>query len=427
MDHCISGCDIAAIPDAGVLRVLRRQGRWVAVPLVFQGGVCARQRPADHYHVVGLSRCGQDFALIVPTPRVLDRKDIRTVESKTLAHLDAYTAPRLVEYFDHDPCPDELAELIVETPVIIEQANGLFRKKQKPIYRRADALGVKIKGEYAVGNYDILILKADHSDGLVTFLTGEGNRLPDGAAPVPGMYVMAGMKFFVAKVNLSRHSASEVKELPPLQISFRSRNFVLPIQLGKPNSCGTQNALFFMLSRKGRVETTNYNQHALPTDTQVPVFVEQLFGPFYKAAFNRAVGAYGGIVMEYAWDMQWCDPCAADPLSRAELQDLGVGWLKSGDTAAQDVYVTRLHAQYTGDQMPKDVMFRETRTRDNFQGRYVMNHRFKGDVSCKAGKDYVQRPRLQMRREAVDLAEITGWDARKIEQNIRKTIPAIYW
>lgn len=131
------------------------------------------------------------------------------------------------------------------------------------------------------------------------------------------------MKFFVAKVNLDRHRASDTKELPPLQISFKSRNFMLPIQLGKLNADEVQDALFFMLSRKGRITVANYRERKLPTNIAVPVFAEQLFGPFYKRTFQKAVGSYGGIVMEYAWDMQWCDPCAADPLSRDELQELG--------------------------------------------------------------------------------------------------------
>ena len=33
------------------------------------------------------------------------------------------------------------------------------------------------------------------------------------------------------------------------------------------------------------------------------------------------------VFTEYAWDMNWCDPCAADPLSHEELRSLGVFWL----------------------------------------------------------------------------------------------------
>ena len=367
----------------------------------------------------------RDFAMIVPTPKVLKRDDIRTVKAETVDHLDAYTAPRLVEYLDHDPC----SEPVVEVPVVVEETTGLFgrSRKQEPIYQRADALGVRIKAKYAVGTYDILILDAKQSDGLTTFLTNEGYKLPDGAERVLANYIEAGMKFFVARVNLERHAASETQELPPLQIAFKSRNFMLPIQLGKLNAETQQDALFFMLSRKGRVEVENYRARSLPTDTRIPVFVEQMFPHFYRSTFARTVGSYGGIVMEYAWDMQWCDPCAADPLSQDELQELGVTWLQPGDTAAQDVYVTRLHAQYSKYQMRQDLIFRETDNRENFQGRYVMNKPFEGNISCEAGERYVARVRQRLRREAVDLAEITGWDIRTIERNIQKTVPDGFW
>ena len=33
------------------------------------------------------------------------------------------------------------------------------------------------------------------------------------------------------------------------------------------------------------------------------------------------------VFLEYAWDMAWCDPCAADPLSTDQLRKLGVFWL----------------------------------------------------------------------------------------------------
>lgn len=56
-----------------------------------------------------------------------------------------------------------------------------------------------------------------------------------------------------------------------------------------------------------------------------------------------------------------------------------------------------------------------------------MNHPFDGDVSCEDAKDYIKNTRTRLRREAVDLADMTGWDIRKIEQNIRKTVPKVYW
>src|SRR5262249_45817340 len=46
----------------------------------------------------------KEFAVVIPVPTFIERKQIGIVEMKTIDHLDAYTAPRLVEYYDNDPC-----------------------------------------------------------------------------------------------------------------------------------------------------------------------------------------------------------------------------------------------------------------------------------------------------------------------------------
>ena len=45
-----------------------------------------------------------EFALVIPVPTFIKKDQISVVDTKTIDHLDAYTAPRLVEYFDPDPC-----------------------------------------------------------------------------------------------------------------------------------------------------------------------------------------------------------------------------------------------------------------------------------------------------------------------------------
>lgn len=363
-----------------------------------------------------------DFAMIVPTPKVLNRDQVRTVDAKIITHLDSYTAPRLVEYFDDDPC----APMVMAEPVIVEESTQRRgAKKQPPLSSRARAQGVTIKAQYAVGQYDILILKAKQSDGLATFLKGEGYKLPQGAEFVLADYIDSGMKFFVAKVNLARHAAGASRDLPPLQIAFRSKSFMLPIQLGKLNADKAQDALFFMLSREGRIEVANYQSKALPTDTNVPVFIEKVFAQFYRDMFRKTVGRAGGIVMEYAWDMSWCDPCAADPLSNADLRALGVRWAR-GEGTPQNVYVTRLHAQYSKGQMQKDLVFRTTKNRQNFQGRYVMNHPYEGALNCPEAKDYVRETKKRLSTEVRNLSKMTGWSVSSINKNVRKTVPRAY-
>jgi hypothetical protein len=360
-----------------------------------------------------------DFAMIVPTPSVLDRSQVKTVRSATVAHLDRYTAPRLVEYFDGDPCEP----VILEEPVMEAATEGGPTRKERRDGARA--LGVTIEREFAVGSYDIQMLSARQSDGLAEFLRGEGYKLPEGAEGALAGYITMGMKFFVAKVNLSRHSAKATQELEPLQLTFRSKDFMLPIQLGKLNGDGPQDLIVMALTRKGRTVLTNYMTKEIPSDVNVPVFVAQVFPQFYRAMFDRAAGNAGAF-LEYAWDMAWCDPCADDPLTLAEFQELGVSWLRKADVATPNVFVTRLHIRYGPDGFFEDLKFAVTDDRENFQGRYVMNHPFKGEITCDDGKTYVSDTRARIKEEAALLRKLTGWSAANIASNIAKTVPKRY-
>ena len=63
-----------------------------------------------------------------------------------------------------------------------------------------------IEATYTVGEYDILILSAKESGGLATWLTQNGYKMPQGAAPVLASYLAQNMRFFVAKVNLGEQA-----------------------------------------------------------------------------------------------------------------------------------------------------------------------------------------------------------------------------
>lgn len=360
-----------------------------------------------------------EFAMIVPTPKVLERSQVTTVPSATVEHLDRYTAPRLVEYFEEDPC----AEMILEEPVVAEALDGAPTRKERR--EGARALGVKIEREFAVGSYDIQMLSARQSDGLAEFLRGEGYKLPEGAEAALQGYIAMGMKFFVAKVNLSRHSAEARQELEPLQLTFRSKDFMLPIQLGKLNGDGPQDLIVLALTRKGRTVLTNYMTKDIPSDVSVPIFVGQVFPQFYRAMFDRAAGTDGAF-LEYAWDMSWCDPCADDPLTHAEFKQLGVDWVRKSEAATPNVFVTRLHIRYSQSSFFEDLKFAVTDNRENFQGRYILNHPFEGEITCEAGKDYVAATRKRIKDEAALLRQLTGWSASNIATNIAKTVPKRY-
>src|SRR6185503_11680039 len=103
---------------------------------------------------------------------------------------------------------------------------------------RSRSLGVKVEAQYTVGEYDIVILSAEQSDGLETWLKENGYRIPEGAAEVLGSYIKQKVRFFVAKVNLGEQSKLGFTYLRPIQIAFESPKFMLPIRLGTINADG---------------------------------------------------------------------------------------------------------------------------------------------------------------------------------------------
>ena len=177
------------------------------------------------------------------------------------------------------------------------------------------------------------------------------------------------------------------------------------------------------------METSNYRTVKIPSDTNVPLYVKNEFGNFYKAMFDRAVERENmrAVFVEYAWDMGWCDPCASDPLSNKELVELGARWIASDDDkpyrsmGGANAYVTRLHVRYDANTFPEDLVLMETRDRGNFQGRYVLRHPWTGKTACEAGAQYRASLRVRFEQEARNLAGLTGWSLSDISARMEQT------
>lgn len=286
-------------------------------------------------------------------------------------------------------------------------------------------LGVTVEATYTVGEYDILVLSAKESDGLKTWLTMNGYKLPEDAEEVLDPYIKDGTKFFVAKVNLEKYKTSGYTALRPLQIQFDSPKFMLPIRLGMANASGTQDLLVYGFSSKGRIEVSNYRTTKLPTDRDIPEFVQThgIFGDFYKSLFDKAWRGEGrnSVMLEYAWDISGqqsvkCDPCPTPLVTFAELREAGVWWIDSdpwGQGYSGDLFITRLHARYSRDKFPQDLQFIATPNKQQFQGRYVVHHEATGSMDCAEGKRYQTELKRRRRLEVQELAALTGWSPEK--------------
>jgi len=364
----------------------------------------------------------KDFAMVVPVPVILQEKDIKTVNKSVFDKLDDYSAPRLVEYYDEDPC---YVERVYDNYPMSQADYSMAVTSMSGAYESAERHQVTIEAQYEIGNYDILILSAKESGGLEAWLNENGYKMPVGAKEVLDPYIKTNMKFFVCKVNLENYQNSGAVNLDPLQISYESPKFMLPIRLGMANSTGVQDLIIYLYSKIGRIETTNYRTSLIPTDFKVPLFVQSEFGEFYRDLYNKAWKREGKntVFLEYAWEVSpmqnvFCDPCVGDPPMVQDLKNAGVDWLESkgqdyhtgGNTYAGNVYFTRMHLTYDREHFPQDLLFQETANKERFQGRYIITHPATGDLSCEKGQTYIQDLGKRRWNELYTYQWLTGRD-----------------
>jgi MYXO-CTERM domain-containing protein len=388
------------------------------------------------------------FAMVIPVPTVLEEADVKTLTPDVFDLVEQMGSPRLVEYWEQDPCKVDAFESDgkADKMALDEGAAG------SPSTGRAD-LGVKIEAQFTVGEYQIVILSAKDSTGLDTWLRKEGYQIPAGAEPLLRPYVESGMKFFVAKVDPKKVKfEGDRAVLSPLRFHYDSEQFNLPIRLGLANSAGTQDLIVNILSPRQRYEVANFKNVTIPTNLNLRNDVRDKFGAFYVALFDATVEKHpGAVVTEYAWDATSCDPCPGPTLTHRELQTLG-GDVLDGPTASPAAYanndfvLTRLHARY-GKSIKDDLQFKaapaiaggrehivangqleegaQSAPTNNFQARYVIRHAWTGPITCtNPVRGRWGGPDATKVQPALDLA-FAPRDVVKLPEAIAQNVPEL--
>jgi MYXO-CTERM domain-containing protein len=357
----------------------------------------------------------EDFAMVIPVPVVLGKKDVKILPAELFDRVDKLAAPRLVEYWEVDPCnAREVLQRRLDEKWI--QVEGSPR-------RSARDLGVRVEAEFEVGEYQIAILSAQESTGLDTWLRQENYNIPDGAQALLEPYVQGGSKFFVAKVDSKKvkFDAQGQAMLSPLRFHYDSKEFSLPVRLGLINAQGAQDLLVHILARSVRYELANYDNVAIPTNLDVKNEVRERFGQFYASLFDHTLANNPkAVVTEYSWAAGSCDPCPEPALTLGELVTLGADVLPTYQQAfsggqvpseyewsvPNEFVLTRLHARYDSRSLGEDLVFqaapaivggREFMQQDgqlergaieepggynNFQARYIIRHEWTGPIEC---------------------------------------------
>ena len=354
----------------------------------------------------------QDFAMVVPVPIVLQQENVHTLPQEVFTHLESLTAPRLVEYWEQDPC--------YRPPAIRYRAvrRSMEGAAAMPTDEAADDrdLGVRIEARFSVGEYDVLVLSATQSTGLETWLHQNHYNIPTGAAEYLSPYVREQWKFFVAKVDIERaqRRPGGGVRLSPLRFHYDAQDFRLPVRLGLMNANGAQDLIVYVLHPTSRFEVANYANVFIPTNLDVSNSARGNFGELYARLFDYTLDQAGGraVVTEYSWSTNSCDPCPTPPIDQSELQVLGADVLGQGRPGFDQSYhvynmtVTRLHTRYDRATLTEDLVFREAPPvsggrevqgragrleqgatpaeygGNNFQARYAIRHPWTGPIRC---------------------------------------------
>ena len=371
----------------------------------------------------------EDFAMVVPVPVVLKKKEVKTLEDNVFARLDRLTAPRLVEYWERDPC--------YEPPEITEEELQK-RVPDRPSMRSSSARGagppkVKVEAEFKVGEYDIVVLSSTESTALEDWLNQNDYNIPKGAAPYFKPYIQKGQYFFVARVNMDKVQYKDGQAvLSPIRFHYDADDFVLPVRLGLINSKGSQDLITFILAKNNRYEVANLPNVTIPTNIPVKAETKQDFAGFYTQLFDNVLKENPqAVVTEYAWQFVFqgrkCDPCPPEPPGPpAQFRSLGADVLPSSSQPQQprqpmgrgmrrpmpvqqssNWVITRLHTRYGKHTLGEDLVFEPAEpiiggngmpqgaqgsfankgakkaSTNRFQGRYIIRHFWEGEIDCE--------------------------------------------
>jgi hypothetical protein len=263
-----------------------------------------------------------DFAMVVPVPVVLQKTQVKTLPREVFTHVDKLDAPRLVEYWEQNPCPsfEDLDYGTIGHGSGVGSGFGIGSGRGGMARRET----VKVEAKFTVGEYDIVVLSATDALGLEEWLAEHRYKIPPGAAPYLKPYVEGGWKFFVAKVDVDKVKMKDGQAmLSPLRFHYDNDAFTLPIRLGLANSGGVQDLIVHILA-PSRYQVANYPNATIPTNLVVKAAARARFGEFYAALFDRTLEENkGAVVTEYAWGSSTCDPCPVSPLSDRDTATLG--------------------------------------------------------------------------------------------------------
>jgi hypothetical protein len=272
-----------------------------------------------------------ELSLVVPIPSAIGREGVRTISGTAFRRLDQRTAPRVRHVFP--PCPPRpMARAAMADGMGGGASAGAGRSEAQ---RAMDEFGVEIQDEWPVDEYDVTLLGAEQSTGLLAFLRERGLDLPDASAAMLRGYIESGHRFVLFRADPSRaQRLGGSMMLSPIQLEYESDELRVPVRLGTLNSPGEQELLLYVLSPEGRYDVANRPTTLATTDIRMRRDARGSFAELYTAitdeTFRRTPGA---AITEYVHPVgthvRWSDvaPFGVEryPLGSGDRRRMGRG------------------------------------------------------------------------------------------------------
>lgn len=299
-----------------------------------------------------------ELSMVVPIPSSIDRSAVRTITGTAFRRLDARTAPRVRHVWPN--CRPRRSPM--RASATAEGFGSGSGRSESAGVPTPEELGIEIQDEWPVAEYDVTLLGAQESTGLLTFLRQRGLELPERASAMLRGYIETNHRFVLLRADPSRaQRLGDAMMLSPIQIEYDSDQLVVPVRLGTLNSPGEQEVLLYVLSTDGRYVVSNRPNVDAPTDLRMRPSARgsmaELYNSISDEVFRRTPGA---AITEYAHNV-------GRHVRMSDVTPFGVGAAPAGERRTRDPgdsrrwTVTRMRHRY-GTDLRDDLVLQSAST-----------------------------------------------------------------
>jgi len=285
------------------------------------------------------------FALLLPVPRDVERRRLRTVKHEFIARLEQLTAPRVFEFWEQDPCVPGAPEQAWQEKVPVKNRGFLTPEVMPPRdahYQVPNELSIPEQPVFkeAEDEFKYQLLRPKSSAELRVWLEKRGYRVdPTALEPLIGV-LGAEAQLLVAEVLVERAELIDSERLQLGGIRYWSRRPLLPIfrSLGQAYDAPRSDLFVYGLNRQKRYQAANLGNVFAPTNLLVTAGLGAKVGPLYNTLFERLQRARPATaISEFVGPSDECgEPCSNAPLELRELLTFGGDVLEAETVAASE-------------------------------------------------------------------------------------------